>query len=313
MRINLDLSDLEAFLVLFETGSFVNAAEQLGLSQSALTRRISKLEGVLGAALFERTTRSVRPTLAARRLRPRAQTMLDEARETLREMRDETAASERHLRAIVTVATVPSALPRVLTPAVRHLAASETGARVRILDLLANEVAEAVAERRADFGISSWAAPDEGLAFAPVFEDRVVLAIPPDHPLARERGAVLWSALEGERLILPSKESGNRALIDRALAPEGSALHWSYEVSRTSTALELVRAGLGVAPLSLSAVPVADGAAVVVRDLAEPAVSRRIGLVERTAGALPAAARRLRDLIAERTAAEATQRLSRRH
>lgn len=308
MRINLDISDLEAFLVLFETGSFVSAAEHLGLSQSALTRRIRKLEGMLGATLFDRTTRSVRPTLAAKRLRPRAQTMLDEARQTLREMRDETAASERHLRAIVTVATVPSALPRVLMPAVRLLSAGETAARVRILDLLANEVAEAVADRRADFGLSSWAAPDEGLAFTPVFEDRVVLAIPPDHPLAQVGEVVQWSALDGERLILPSRESGNRALIDRALAPEGRALHWRYEVSRTSTALELVRSGLGIAPLPLSAVPAAGGAAVVVRDLVEPAVSRRIGLVERTAGALPAAARRLRDLIAERTAAEAVPR-----
>lgn len=296
MRINLDLADLEAFLVLFESGSFVGAAEQLGLSQSALTRRIRKLEGVLGTALFERTTRSVRPTMAGKRLRPRAQGMLDEARETLRELRDETAQSQRQHRAIVTVASVPSAIPRVLIPAVRRFAAGEGGARVRILDLLANEVAAAVGEGRADFGLSSWAAPDDALGFEPVFEDRVVLAVPRGHRLAAAMEPVRWAALEGETLILPTRDSGNRALIDRALAREGRALYWRYEVPRTSTALELVRSGLGVAPLPLSAVPDSDGA-VAVRALVEPVVGRRIGLVARAAAPLSAAARRLRALI----------------
>ncbi|MGQ2904944.1 MAG: LysR family transcriptional regulator [Neoaquamicrobium sediminum] len=301
MRINFDFADLEAFLILSETGSFVAAAEHLGLSQSALTRRIRKLEEALGAPLFDRTTRSVRMTLAARRLRSRAQGMLDEARETMRELKDDTAEFSFQNRVIVTVAAVPSTIARVLIPAVGLFSAGQNEARVRILDLLANEVVEAVEDGQADFGVSSWAAPDGALLFEPFFEDKVVLVLPPDHPLAQTSGPLKWESLVGQRLILPSQGSGNRALIDRALAPEGLSLFWSYEVPRTSTALELVRAGLGVAALPLSAVPVANGSGIAIRPLVAPAVTRKIGLVYRRNSAIPPAAARLRDLIVAET------------
>lgn len=301
MRINFDFADLEAFLILSETGSFVAAAEHLGLSQSALTRRIRKLEEALGAPLFDRTTRSVRMTLAARRLRSRAQGMLDEARETMRELKDDTAEFSFQNRVIVTVAAVPSTIARVLIPAVGLFSAGQNEARVRILDLLANEVVEAVEDGQADFGVSSWAAPDGALLFESFFEDKVVLVLPPDHPLAQTSGPLKWESLAGQRLILPSQGSGNRALIDRALAREGLSLFWSYEVPRTSTALELVRAGLGVAALPLSAVPVMDGSGIAIRPLVAPAVTRKIGLVYRRNSAIPPAAARLRDLIVAET------------
>ena len=160
---------------------------------------------------------------------------------------------------------------------------------------------EAAEDGQADFGVSSWAAPDGALLFEPFFEDKVVLVLPPDHPLAQTSGPLKWEALAGQRLILPSQGSGNRALIDRALAPEGLSLFWSYEVPRTSTALELVRAGLGVAALPLSAVPVVDGSGLAIRPLVAPSVTRKIGLVYRRNSAIPPAAARLRDLIVAET------------
>ncbi|WP_108661246.1 LysR family transcriptional regulator [Acuticoccus kandeliae] len=295
MRINFDFADLEAFLVLFETGSFVAAARHLGTSQSALTRRIRRLEDGLGAPLFERTTRSVRPTLAAKRLRVRAQAMIDDARETVREMQDETARFDYQNAAIVTLATVPSAIPRLVIPAVALFAAGPSRARIRFLDMLANEVAEAVAEGKADFGLSSLPDLDARIAFDPLLDDRVVLATPRDHPLARE-GIVRWDALAGHRIILPMQGSGNRALIDRALARSPLALFWSYEVPRTSTALGLVRAGLGVAPVPLSAVPIGEES-LATCELADPAISRQIGLITRQKASLSPTAEALRATI----------------
>ena len=89
MRINFDFTDLETFLTVMETGSFRLAGERLNLSQSSVTRRVQKLEHVLSSQLFERTTRDVRPTLAAKRLQQRAETILEEASETARAMQDE--------------------------------------------------------------------------------------------------------------------------------------------------------------------------------------------------------------------------------
>src|SRR5439155_1394159 len=63
---NFGLSDLEALVALAELTSFRKAAESVHLSQPALSRRIAKLEGVLGVRLFDRTTRSVEPTVLGR-------------------------------------------------------------------------------------------------------------------------------------------------------------------------------------------------------------------------------------------------------
>lgn len=297
MRINFDFADLEAFLVLHDTGSFVAAARHLGHSQSGLTRRIRRLEEELGTPLFERTTRSVRPTLAAKRFRPRAQAMLDDARETLREMQDETARYRHQTSAIVTVAAVPSAIPRLLIPAAGLFASMAGTARLRVLDLLANEVAEMVLSGAADFGISSLTTQEPGIAFRTLLDDPVVLAVPRGHPLEVE-GPVRWRELAGHRLILPVQGGGNRAQIDRALARERISLFWRYEVPRTATALEMVRAGLGVAPLPRSAVPLSGGGDFWLRELVEPEVTRRFGLVTRSQGSLPREAQRLHDLIA---------------
>ncbi len=78
MRINFELLDLRAFLAVLETGSFHKAAEQLNLSQPALSRRIKSLEETLGAPLLERTTRRVAATIVGRELQPLLVRLLDE-------------------------------------------------------------------------------------------------------------------------------------------------------------------------------------------------------------------------------------------
>lgn len=296
MRINFDFGDLESFVVLYEAGSFVAAARHLGQSQSALTRRIRRLEEELGSPLFERTTRSVRPTLAAKRLRGHAQTLLDGARLTLREMQDDTARTHAQTSAIVTLASVPSAIPRLVIPALGLHGAGSGAARVRLQDLLANDVVEAVLDGRADFGITSLATEDPKARFETLFDDRILLVTPSDHPLAGP-GALRWDALAGQRLILPMQGGGNRALIDRALSGQGLRLHWTYEVPRTATALELVRAGLGIAALPLAAVPLRDAEGLALRALSAPEVTRRFSLVTRADGQLSRPAQALHDII----------------
>ena len=69
MRIDFDFLNLEAFLAVMYTGSFQSASGKLGVSKSAVTRRVQKLELALDVQLFVRTTREVKPTLAAKRLR----------------------------------------------------------------------------------------------------------------------------------------------------------------------------------------------------------------------------------------------------
>ena len=224
MSINYDFIDLEAFLAVKETGSFHLASQKLNLSQSAITRRVRKLEDALGSVLFERTTRKVRPTLAAKRLQTRAEAILDNARETMRAMRDESAAFAHQQSRIVTLATIPTVVAGMLPEALRSFRAAGHSSRVRVMDFATNEVAEAVAAGEADFGICSIPALEPSTTFETLFEDRIVLALPAFHPLGKQ-DVVPWAALADEALVLPARRTGNRLLIDEAMARARLALN----------------------------------------------------------------------------------------
>src|SRR5918994_239044 len=88
MSINFEALDLRAFVAVVDLEGFHRAAETLNLSQSALSRRIQRLEAAVGAALLERTTRRVALTTAGRELLPLVRRMLDEFDSSLFAMRE---------------------------------------------------------------------------------------------------------------------------------------------------------------------------------------------------------------------------------
>lgn len=296
MRINYDFLDLEAFLAVKDTGSFHLASERLNMSQSSVTRRVRKLEDALGTLLFERTTRDVRPTLAAKRLQLRAETILQDARETTAAMRDEGAAYAHQMARTVTLATIPTVISGLVAPAIRSFQAEGRKTRIRLMDLAANEVAEAVAQGEADFGIGSIPMLEIATEFSPLFSEPIVLALPVGHPFAM-RDTLTWQDIGKEPLILPARGTGNRLLIDEALAKSKTLVQWTYEVGRTSTAIDLVSQGIGVAPLPKMALTGSSTDTVVSRPLAAPLVSRPIGLLSRLGQTDTAAAQALKQAI----------------
>lgn len=280
MRINFDFLDLEAFLAVKETASFHAASQRLNLSQSSVTRRVQKLEQALGSTLFDRTTRDVRPTLAAKRLQIRAEAILQDAREATQAMRDESVAFASQRAQTVTIATVPTVVTGLVAPAIRTFRADGNRARIRLLDMAANEVAEAVSQGEADFGLCSIPMVEPMTEFTHLFDEPIVLAMPRGHPLA-DRKRLRWSDLQGDALILPARGTGNRLMIDEALARSGTPVRWSYEVGRTSTALNLVVQRMGIAPLPRMAVLSEENGGITWNTVSEPEVSRPIGLVTR--------------------------------
>lgn len=280
MSINYDFTDLEVFLAVKDTGSFHVASQRLNLSQSAVTRRIKKLETALNTVLFDRTTRLVRPTLAAKRLQPRAEAILNDVGEATRAMRDESVAFAYQRGLVVTLATIPTVIASLIPPALEHFRSAGHSSRLRILDFAANEVSEAVAQGEADFGLCSIPTLEPNIEFETLFEDKMVLAMPTGHWLAR-KDAVFWSDLNDEILILAGRGTGNRMLIDEAVARSRLSLNWTFEVERSTTALDLVGAGSGIAVLPRSALLELPGDRIAWRQMEDPDVTRPIGLITR--------------------------------
>ena len=289
MSINFDFGDLQAFVAVCDTGSFRRAAADLNVSQSALSRRIQKLEDAIGVRLIERTTRSLRLTLVARAFRDRAESILADAEEAARAAGDEAARFEHQRARIVTVAAVPTATHNILPSVIGMFRETHPHVRIRISDMSANDVLDAVAVGEADFGINFVGGDEPGLEFTLLMDDAFVLAVPRDDPLARE-SEVRWKDVDESRFIAVWKGSGNRMLVDQALARTDAAVRWACEVRHLSTALGLVEAGAGITALPGSAMPAGEHPLLAAVPLVEPRVSRAIGTVRRVGSRLSAAA-----------------------
>lgn len=292
MSINFEALDLRAFLAVAEAGSFRAAADALALSQPALSRRIQRLEGLVGGPLLERTTRRVALTALGRELMPLVRRLLDEADSGLFGLR---GAAGRGAR--VTLACVPTAAFYFLPAVIARFTEQLPEVRFRILDLSATEGLDAVSRGEADFGINFLGASDAAVSFDPLLEDPFVLACRRDHPLAAQP-RVDWADLQPYRLVTVGRESGNRILLETALARENVRMRWFYEVTHLSTSLGLVEAGLGVSVLPRLATPQGEHPIIVTRPIT-PRVTRTIGIVARRGRPLAPAAQRFRELLIE--------------
>ncbi len=293
MAINFDLNDLLAFRAVAELSNFRKAAEAVHLSQPAFSRRIDKLEQALGVRLLERTTRRVALTTVGRDFERKVRELLDDLDSTLLGIRGVSATR----MGVVTVACVPSTVYYYLSQVIRRYHEQCPRVRVRVMDSGANEVLAAVARGEADFGINFIGAQEGELDFKPLAEERFVAACRRDHPIARLR-RVTWAQLADHDVISVSQASGNRLLLDQALAGVPGRPQSIYETQHITTALGLVEAGLGVAAVPSMAMPGVDHPLLVSVPLVDPIVTRKLGLIQRRGRKLSPAAQQLYDLFA---------------
>lgn len=210
---NFDLADLRGFLAVADLGSFSAAAQALHLSQSALSRRVDKLELALGVQLFERTTRRVELSTIGRGFLPRARNVLNEVENALIGFHD----LAYRLSGEVTIACVPSAVAYFLPDVIRQYHAKYPGIRVRVIDESSSAILTVVARGEADFGLTYIGTQDADVVFQPLLEESFVVALQVGHPLT-ERESLTWDDLTTVDYISLAQGSGNRFLIDQALA-----------------------------------------------------------------------------------------------
>ncbi|MBV4365695.1 LysR family transcriptional regulator [Erwinia phyllosphaerae] len=295
MPVNVDLNDLYAFRALVEYGSFRLAAESICLSQSALSRRIDKLEGALGLKLFERTTRRVSLTLAGQSFAERSERLLADFEDVVGDLSE----VSQNRTGLVTVASVPSAAYYFMPDVIRRFQIRYPRVRVKLIDSSASNVYDAVVSGQADFGISFSGRTQADIEFLPLLEDSYVAACRHEHPLAG-RKSLTWREFYQQAWIGLDKTSGNRNLLDQALAqivPERPSI---CETRHVTTMLGMVEAGLGIAAVPAMSLPSSGHSILTSLPLTEPAVKRTVGLLRRSGRVLSHVAAELEKLITER-------------
>ncbi len=243
-----ELRHIRAFLKIAETRNFTRAANDLHVSQSALTVQVQQLEESLGVRLFDRNKRGVTLTAAGKDVFGPLQRLFIDAQTIVEHARDLSSTST----GFVSIAALPTVCAGPLPELVRTFLESHPGIRVQISDVIAERVREAVLKREVDFGIGALHGRDTELRATPLFQDRLVVFTPPGHPLSEKRAVTLREA-SAHGLILPGRASSVREAIEAIAHRERLLLDIRYETNFMPTALAFVRANLGIAILPESA------------------------------------------------------------
>ena len=289
MRLPID--GMQAFVQIAELGSFNRAAERMGLTQTAMTRRVQKLEAFVGAKLLDRTTRSTTLTPVGRQFLPLAKRLVDDLTDGLMRLRSASKLSIGDVR----IATLQSIAFYRLPTILRAYGEKYPHNRVEILERSGSLVTDAVRHGHADFGIHIQQELQSDLEEEPLLRNPLVLVCADTHPLARRR-KVAWAALKGIDLITLGGASGNRRIVEAELLKVNLEGRGRFTAESTPTAIALAAAGVGAAILPSSA---GGGRSDGLREvpLVEPVITRAISLVRRRSETLTPAASALFGMI----------------
>src|SRR5262245_911723 len=181
---DLELRDLESFVIVADLLHFSRAADRLHVSQPALTKRIQRLERVVGGPLLVRRYRDVRLTEAGRLLLTRARLVLSESAATLDLSRRAVRGEAGMLRIGFGIASLLGLLPDVLLRFRRTF----PGVQLQLRDMSTPDQVAALADGAIDIGFVRLPIKDPRLALRPVLDERLVAALGPRSPWRRDAG-----------------------------------------------------------------------------------------------------------------------------
>ena len=174
------LDQLRYFLRVAERGNFTRAAEDLAITQPALSRSIQKLEDELGQPVFERKSRSVSLTEAGTLMQSRAQQVLTIIEDTKAEITDDGESGRVRVGAIPTIA--PFFLPELL----REFSKDFPKATLIVQELTTDALLKACTQGEVDLAILALPIPAKYLEVQELFEEELLLVLPPEHPLVEK-------------------------------------------------------------------------------------------------------------------------------
>jgi DNA-binding transcriptional LysR family regulator len=247
----MDTRQLQAFCAVVQKKSFSQAADQLGVTQPAVSLQVRALEERVGRTLLDRSGRRVEPTEAGRRLYRSAQRMLALEEQLL----DEVAADDARLAGTLAIgaSTGPGAhlVPLLLCEFQRE----HPDLRVSLSIWDTQTVIERVGDRQLEVGVVGALRRHRSLEFEPFFRDEIVLAVPPGHPAAG--GTISVDDLKKETLIVMQEGAGVRQVVDQELRRAGLRLRGlepKLELGLQESVKSAVAAGYGVSFISRTAI-----------------------------------------------------------
>ncbi|MFP3606232.1 LysR substrate-binding domain-containing protein [Paraburkholderia sp. SIMBA_053] len=290
---NVTLRQLRVFIEVARLQSFSRAGDEIGLTQSAVSRCVRELEGEIGLKLIDRTTREVQLTDVGGNLVASVSRLLVDLDDALREIRE--IGEQRRGR--VVVAASPTVACRLMPGVLASCSERFPHIALGLRDDVQSDVVRKVKSGEVDFGMVIGPFSADDLLSESLMTDSFCLVCRDDHPLARQK-EIGWADLEGQPLVMLDYASGSRPIIDAVMHEYGVNANVVQELGHSATVFGLVEAGIGVSVLPWLALPLPAGAALAARPLV-PRAERTVELVRRRDRSLSPAAEAVWDLIRE--------------
>lgn len=237
----MDLRQLNYFIAIADAGGFNAASRQCNITQSALSRHISALEGEIGAQLFDRNARGVILTEAGEVLRERVRKLLAEVSDL-----------KSDVQAVLDAPTGEVILG--LTPSMRHFFGADLvkaflrsypAVKLRVIEGTSVALLDMICARAADIGIIfAEDAFDRPIEAIEAMREPIVLAAPPQAGLTMDRPIAL-ADLEGLPMITPIRPNRIWSNLERNTAKKGIRLESVVEVQNLHLAMDLISLGFG--------------------------------------------------------------------
>lgn len=271
----LNLDQLHTFVEVVERGSFSAAAEQLDLTQPAVSLQVRHLEKRLGVRLIERVGRRARPTPAGAELLAHARKIaaaVDAAEESLAPYASGTLGRVR-------IGTGATACIHFLPAVLRDLRRRFPRLEIVIATGNATEVLRQIEDNALDLGLVTLPAPGRMLDVTSLLTDEFVALSAPGSPVLMR--PVTAELLMDHPIVLYEPGAQTRRLVDDWFAASGFAVRPTMELGSVEAMLELVRAGLGIGIVPRMAVTTPHRVPKLRVHPLSPRLTREIGLVIR--------------------------------
>jgi DNA-binding transcriptional LysR family regulator len=262
------MQQVRYFVALAGTLNFTRAAEQCNVSQPALTRAIQQLEHELGGPLFHRERGNTHLSELGQMMLPYLQTV----EESCRGARDQARAVKKLEQATLTIGTMCTIGPQLVSDLLVRFQAQHPGVQVRVIDTGGPQMIELL--EKGDLEVAIVGVPGElppTLHQLPIFEERFVIVLPPNHRLV-DHNPVRAAELDKEPYVSRSNcevfEPVRNELVGR-----GIVLRQVFSSPRDDWVQGMIKAGLGLGFFPESSVTDPD---LVARPLVEPSFTRTI-------------------------------------
>lgn len=235
------LKQLKAFLVLARVLNYANAAEELYLSQSALSLSIKTLEEELGGKLFKRNTRQVNLTSEGLSLIPYAKKLLANWEDMEKDVKQR---FQLH-RGTLNIASMPFATHAVLPAVMQQFSKQHPNIAYSIHDIPNEKIIENVQEGIFEIGICFEPRHHHQLIFQSLFKEDFVAIVPKHHELA-EKKSVSMATLCRYPFVTLQKPSIIRHIIEESCLKNNLVLDLKVECHQISSLSHFVASGMGV-------------------------------------------------------------------